>query len=230
MRTLAITAVTQGRFIDRFTKLTSADPDRVKDLWLRPGDILIQRSNTPELVGTTALYEGAENWAIFPDLLIRVRLNEDIVPRFAALMLKSPSARRYFRSRAKGLAGSMPKIDQRTIFEFPLRVPARETQMEMVNRADEMAGVIERIDEAIGAVERRSANLRMSLLADAFAGRLVPQDPNDEPAAELLARIRAEREAAPPKQRARSRRTKKELPAPPTRVTGGDYQQEALPL
>ncbi|NGM14497.1 restriction endonuclease subunit S [Verrucosispora sioxanthis] len=230
VRTLAITAVTQGRFIDRFTKLTSADPDRVKDLWLRPGDILIQRSNTPELVGTTALYEGAENWAIFPDLLIRVRLNEDIVPRFAALMLKSPSARRYFRSRAKGLAGSMPKIDQRTIFEFPLRVPARETQMEMVNRADEMAGVIERIDEAIGAVERRSANLRMSLLADAFAGRLVPQDPNDEPAAELLARIRAEREAAPPKQRARSRRTKKELPAPPTRVTGGDYQQEALPL
>ncbi|MEV6811760.1 hypothetical protein [Micromonospora sp. NPDC051296] len=58
----------------------------------------------------------------------------------------------------------------------------------------------------------------------------MPQDPNDEPASELLARIRAEREAALPKQRARSRRTKKELPAPPTRVTGDDYQQEALPL
>lgn len=42
----------------------------------------------------------------------------------------------------------------------------------------------------------RSTALRQSILKDAFAGRLVPQDPNDEPASALLARIRAEREAA----------------------------------
>ena len=45
----------------------------------------------------------------------------------------------------------------------------------------------------------RSAALRQSILKDAFAGRLVPQDPSDEPAAELLARIRASRAAAPHK-------------------------------
>ncbi len=45
----------------------------------------------------------------------------------------------------------------------------------------------------------RSAALRQSILKDAFAGRLVPQDPNDEPAADLLARIRAAHEAEPKK-------------------------------
>ena len=53
----------------------------------------------------------------------------------------------------------------------------------------------------------RSAALRQSILKDAFAGKLVPQDPNDEPASELLARIRAERDAATPKKRTRKKVT-----------------------
>ena len=58
------------------------------------------------------------------------------------------------------------------------------------------------VDEALA----RSAGLRRSVLKDAFMGRLVPQDPSDEPASVLLERIRAERAAAPP--RARSRRNR----------------------
>ena len=49
----------------------------------------------------------------------------------------------------------------------------------------------------------RSAALRQSILKDAFAGKLVPQDPSDEPAAELLARIRASR-PAPVRKKARA--------------------------
>ncbi|GAB6057209.1 hypothetical protein [Desulfonatronum parangueonense] len=57
-----------------------------------------------------------------------------------------------------------------------------------------------------GLVQHRthsSRPLRQSILKDAFAGRLVPQDPNDEPVSELLARIRAERGAGPKKRNAR---------------------------
>ena len=67
--------------------------------------------------------------------------------------------------------------------------------------------VIRAIDETFDQIERtmawcqteltRSAALRQSILKDAFAGKLVPQDPSDEPAAELLARIRASRDTAP---------------------------------
>ncbi len=230
VRTITLSAVTQGEFSGRFTKMTGADSVRVRDLWLRSGDILIQRSNTPELVGTSALYRGPNDWAIFPDLLIRVRLREDVIPEYILLVLQSPESRRYFRSRAKGLAGSMPKIDQQTIRALPLKLPSVDQQVEIVRQARELKSRIENLRAVCVTTTRRSTRLRASLLTEAFAGRLVPQDPGDEPASELLARIQAERATAAPKQKARAARTRKELAAPPTRVTGDNYQQEALPL
>ncbi|MFF0181960.1 restriction endonuclease subunit S [Micromonospora sp. NPDC005223] len=230
VRTITLSAVTQGEFSDRFTKMTGADPARVRGLWLRSGDILIQRSNTPDLVGTSALYRGPEDWAIFPDLLIRVRVREDVIPEYVLLVLQSPESRRYFRSRAKGLAGSMPKIDQQAIHALPLKLPSIDQQAKVVRRARELATYIESLRVECVTAMGRSARLRGSLLAEAFAGRLVLQDPDDEPASELLARIQAERVAASPKGKTRVASTRTKLAAPPTRVTGDNYQQEALPL
>ncbi|MGR3936850.1 restriction endonuclease subunit S [Streptomyces sp. BRA346] len=205
VRTLTLTAVTQGKFDETHTKLTAPDPHRVSNLWLEPGDIFIQRSNTPDLVGTSALYDGPSNWAIYPDLLIRVRTDERLDSRFAQLVLSAPQTRQYFRASAKGLAGSMPKIDQETILNTPLPLPDIETQRRVVK---DVAHTVEQVQRAVSVAESsegKSAALRRSLLAEAFAGRLAPQDPDDEPADELLARIRAEREAAAPKKR-RTRR------------------------
>lgn len=105
IRTLTLTAVTVGDFSERNTKITSADARRVKDLWLEPGDIRIQHSNAPELVGTSRLYQGDKNYAIFPDLMIRVRLNEEADSRFIEWVLQSEHLRQYFKSRAKGMSG-----------------------------------------------------------------------------------------------------------------------------
>jgi type I restriction enzyme S subunit len=196
IRTLTLTAVTRGVFDDVHTKMTAADPARVAKLWLKQGDILIQRSNTPDLVGTSAVYEGPEDWAIFPDLLIRVRTSDRLDPQFAQLVLSAPQTRQYYRSHAKGLAGSMPKIDQETILNTRIPLPDLNVQRQTVQ---EVMQVIERAMHATATAEAyrgKSAALRRSLLADAFAGRLVAQDPADEPADATLARIRAEREAA----------------------------------
>ncbi len=123
---------------------------------------------------------------------------------------------------------NVPQINFGDLAGLTVPVPPLSVQAEIAER---IMGIFEGADRLSSQVsEASSRRLRASLLAEAFAGRLVPQDPNDEPASELLARIRAERGAALPKQKARSRPTKKELPAPPTRVTGDDYQQEALPL
>ncbi|MET9720774.1 restriction endonuclease subunit S [Streptomyces rochei] len=222
IRTLTLTAVTKGIFDDAHTKMTAADPDRVAKLWLKRGDILVQRSNTPDLVGTSALYEGPDDWAIFPDLLIRVRTSARLDAHFAQLVLSAPQTRHYYRSQAKGLAGSMPKIDQETILNTPIPLPDLEVQRQTLHK---VARVIERARYATttGEVYRaKSAALRRSLLTEAFAGRLVPQDPADEPADGLLARIRAEREAtgATKSRRRRTRRAPVRRPSdvpPPAR-------------
>ena len=66
IRTLTLSAVTYGDFSSANTKLTVAVADKVSDLWLKPGDLLVERSNTPELVGTARLYRGPRHFAIFP--------------------------------------------------------------------------------------------------------------------------------------------------------------------
>jgi type I restriction enzyme S subunit len=160
---------------------------------MEPDDIFIQRSNTPELVGSAAMYRGARNWAIFPDLLIRARVNERADPAYVELVLRSGRLRRYFRDAARGIAGSMPKISQSTIENAPLRLPDRPRQAEIVRTFETRALAVERQRQAIDRARARSRILRQSILGAAFSGRLVPQDPRDEPASVLLERIAADR-------------------------------------
>lgn len=206
VRTLALTAVTKAEFSDRFTKMSSVSGRKIDDLWLEPGDILVQRSNTPDLVGTSALYSGPRNWAIFPDLLIRVRTNDEVLPEYVRLALSSRRIHSELKRSAKGLAGSMPKIDQGTLARISLPVPSLSTQERVVALSEAMRAGLERLRSDLVVGRSRSGRLRRSLLADAFAGRLLLQDPRDEPASVLLERTRAQR-AAQPKTK-RTRRTK----------------------
>ena len=132
IRTLTLTAVTKGDFSEENTKLTVAQPEAVADLWLRSGDLLIERSNTPELVGTARLFRGPDGFAIFPDLLIRARLLPLVSDQYIEAVLQSEASRRYLRARARGIAGSMPKIDQATIECLPVPLPPLAEQRRIV--------------------------------------------------------------------------------------------------
>jgi type I restriction enzyme, S subunit len=206
VRIVTLSAVTQDAFIEANSKLANVDAERVRDLWLEPGDVLIERSNTAELVGTAALYDGPPRWAIFPDLLIRVRTSDELAPEFLALFLKSRAARRYFRGAAKGLSGSMPKIGQNDIRELVLPVPTRAEQDAAVAEANRMLDLTSALRDSVVGTLNRARSLRSSILTAAFRGELVNQNPHEEPATVLLERIAAEHAAAI--QRPRSRREK----------------------
>jgi type I restriction enzyme S subunit len=134
IRTLTLTAVTQNDFSIDNTKLTSADPQRVKDMWLKTGDILVERANTPDYVGLAALYEGDGDYAIFPDLMVRVRVDENrVLPKYLAEFLVTPVSRQYFRKNAKATAGNFPKIDQGIIENTLIPVPPMTDQELIAN-------------------------------------------------------------------------------------------------
>ncbi|MFD9235031.1 restriction endonuclease subunit S [[Kitasatospora] papulosa] len=215
IRTLTLTAVTRNNFSDQFTKVTSANPEKVKNLWLEDRDIFVQRSNSAELVGTSALYQGPSNWAIYPDLLIRVRVqNNRVLPEYAALVLRTNKTLFYFRQNARGLSGSMPKIDQSLIanVEFPL--PPLQEQREVVTRVKQQEVAMAPILSSITMAQENSLKLRSSLLHAAFTGALVSQDTTDEPASILLDRIRAQQGTAAAKM-PRKRTARKPRPSPP---------------
>lgn len=177
-RTLTLTAVTRNSFTDEFTKETVTPPSVADGLWLEPGDIFVQRANTPELVGTSARYEGDRKWAIFPDLLIRLRPDETrIRGEYLAAALRSERVHRQLRAKAKGLAGSMPKIDQRAVAETCVPCPDLESQVGAVIALNHVTGAASSLSRDVSAQRRRSATLRRSLLAAAFSGQLTGSSP-----------------------------------------------------
>ncbi|WP_063838621.1 restriction endonuclease subunit S [Micromonospora haikouensis] len=196
---------------------------------LERGDILLNEGQSPELLGRPALYRGIPEEVAFTNSLLRFRAGPGVDPEWALLVFRRHMHAGRF-SREVRITTNIAHLSASRFKSVEFPIPPLAEQREIVARVSEQLAGVDRLIEAIERARRQSVALRASLLAEAFAGRLVAQDPDDEPASELLARIRAERAASIPKQRTRSRRTAKELPAPATRVTGDDYQQEALPL
>ena len=79
---------------------------------------------------------------------------------------------------------------------MPLPLPPLAEQRRIVAEVERRLSVIQQAEAAVEANLTRAERLRQSILKQAFSGKLVPQDPDDEPASILLERIRAEREAA----------------------------------
>jgi type I restriction enzyme S subunit len=212
---LTLTAVTLDDFGTHNIKMTAANPQRVRDLWIQPGDLLIERSNTRELVGTACLYRGRPNLAVYPDLVIRARVDDRVVPEYAELVLKAPRSRRYFQQRAQGISGTMPKIDQQAIEDLVFTLPSPEMQAAIVQEAERRLTLLGSLQEGLELAAKRSSSLRSSILTAAFSGQLASQDPKDEPASVLLERIAAERTASNGHKPTRTRKPR----APGERIT-----------
>ena len=80
---------------------------------------------------------------------------------------------------------------------MPVPIPSIEEQTQIVAEVERRLSIVDEIESQIETSLKRAARLRQGILKRAFEGRLVPQDPNDEPAEQLLARIRAGRRAQP---------------------------------
>jgi type I restriction enzyme S subunit len=198
--TLKLSATTSGSMllnqatVKRTTEIISPD----SKFWLRPGDLLVQRANSLDYVGTTALYGGPPNAYIYPDLMMRLRVDGDVVDAaYLWRYLNTLRASGYFKERATGTAGNMPKINGTVLREAPVRVPPLAEQHRIVAKLEDLLARSRRAKEALDAIPPLLEKLRQSILAAAFRGDLTAdwraQHPDVEPAEKLLARIRIER-------------------------------------
>jgi type I restriction enzyme S subunit len=191
---LRLSAVTFKDFGPSNIKLCALEKADVTDLWVKPHDILVARSNTSEYVGMAAIYEGPGDLFTFPDLMIRVRADEQVIlSKFLAAFMDSASARDYFRERAGGTAGSMPKISQTDIENLPIPLAPINEQDQIVKKIQDTLTRADVVELSVQEGIRKATLLERSVLARTFRGKLVSQDPNDEPASVLLERIRAQR-------------------------------------
>lgn len=88
-----------------------------------------------------------------------------------------------------------------------IALPSRSAQSEIVRRVEQLFAYADQLEAKVAAAQQRIDALTQSLLAKAFRGELVPQDPSDEPASVLLERIRTQRAATPKPKRGRKAAT-----------------------
>ncbi len=156
---------------------------------LEPGDVLFNRTNSPALVGKTALFNG-EREAIYAGYLIKVRCKPELLPAFLTYCLNAPNGRAYCWE-VKTDSVSQSNINAKKLAAFRFDLPSPEEQAEIVRRIESAFGSIDRLAADATSARKLIDHLDQSILAKAFRGELVPQDPSDESATALLERIRA---------------------------------------
>lgn len=98
------------------------------------------------------------------------------------------------------------KLTQQALLSLPIGVPPEAEQTEIVRRVETLFAFADRLEARLAQAQTAATRLTPALLAKAFRGELVPQDPNDEPAAELLRRLQAQRATAPKASAGRGRK------------------------
>ncbi|MFS1934391.1 restriction endonuclease subunit S [Vibrio splendidus] len=208
IKNLTLSAITPGYFVENKFKFVDLDVPYDSHLWLKNQDILIQRANSIEYVGVSALYEGEDDQYIYPDLIMKCRANERVLSKYLYYALSSEPVRKYFRDNATGTTGNMPKINQAVVSAAPINLPKIDEQKIIVDKVESLFKKADKVEKQYLGAKTRLDRLTQSILAKAFRGELVPQDPNDEPAEQLLERILKEREQVAPKKTTLKRTTK----------------------
>lgn len=190
IRNLTLTATTSGYFKPDEYKYIDISLDEAKPYWLKHDDILIQRSNSRELVGTSCIYNGEDDQYVYPDLMMRIHVREEIEVEYVDFVLKSPMVRSYYSSKASGTSKSMPKINQGIVCNTLIPIPPREEQKRIVGKLKQILPLLhdyEKLEEKSSELEKRFlCDLKDSILLAAMEGKLTERLKSDTSPSELV--------------------------------------------
>ncbi|MBD2415659.1 hypothetical protein FACHB389_31185 [Nostoc calcicola FACHB-389] len=203
-------------FINNNIKFIS--PKKANDLQRHnfiQGDIVITKLGEP--LGKACLIPDFLREGIIVADLVRVRVEEKYISKnFLVYLINSHLVVTQLQLKTKGT--TRPRVNLAHIRELKLPLPPLNEQRRIVAKIEALKARSQRVKEALEDIPQLLDQFRQSVLAAAFRGELVPQDPNDEPASVLLERIRAERAKLQTKTAKKSttktsaRRTKKTQP------------------
>ena len=162
---------------------------------LEPGDLLLnEASGSPNEVGKPTLWDGEISDCCFQNTLLRLRPHGVILDYLYWYCYASALSGRFGEA---GRGVNIRHLGKQGLAQFPIPVPPRHEQAMIAERIRAAVERAESLRRSLREAIARVAALRRSVLAAAFSGQLVPQDPSDEHASLLLERIAASRSTKP---------------------------------
>lgn len=122
-------------------------------------------------------------------------------PKFLKLVASAPSTLSQATDGVQSVG--VPDLGVGKMKSFKIPLPPLAEQTEIVRRVEQLFAFADQLEAKVASAKSRIDHLNQSILAKAFRGELVPQDPSDEPASVLLERIKAQRATAPKTKRGR---------------------------
>jgi len=190
-----ISAVTWGTYDEEESKTLSQDAVVSEVNRIRLGDFLISRANTIELVGACVIVHQVSRQLYLSDKVLRLVMPEEY-KMWLLHCLRSPSGRRQIESLSSGNQLSMRNLAQKNLLSIKIRMPPVDELEAIKHAANRLFSLAHQLEARLTDARKVVDRLTPALLAKAFRGELVPQDPGDEPASALLERLAAMKWAA----------------------------------
>lgn len=189
---LRVANVLRGRLDLTIIEKMELFGNELETLHLCKGDILVVEGNGSKTeIGRSALWNEEIKDCVHQNHIIRVRLN-GISAKYVDFYWNSPEGSKRVTNVAASTTG-LYTLSVGKISRLPIPLPSLAEQAQIVTEVEERLAEIARMEEAIEQSLRQAELERQHILQAAFTGQLVEQDPEDEPASVLLARIREER-------------------------------------
>jgi type I restriction enzyme S subunit len=191
---LRVANVQDGYLDLKVIKTIQVLPDDLEKYRLLEGDVLYTEGGDKDKLGRGTIWKNEIDNCIHQNHVFRARLFKELtLPSFIAYYSQTQEAKTYFFRNAKQTV-NLASINMTVLCNLPVPIPPTEEQHQILEEIESRLSVCEQVEKTIEANLQKAEALRQSILKKAFEGKLVPQDPEEEPAGVLLERIRGEKE------------------------------------
>jgi type I restriction enzyme S subunit len=168
-KVLKLGATSYGQLDLKQTKYVNVDIKDESHLWLRAGDILLQRGNSHNYVGSNILIQHDVENIIYPDLMMKLVVSNEVTPSYVSMWLKSPIARQYMWDRMTGTSGTMPKISKVIVENIPIIVPPINIQNDVVAKVDELMALCDSLKLQLNKAQATQRQLTDAIVEQALS-------------------------------------------------------------